>query len=312
MKDMRTIAAASLWAAGLCLSGLLIPFLGQIAALFTPVPLIILWVRSGRRAGLAALAFAGVAVLSLAGPQATVILVSAFGLMAVGVGEGMFRKFKAEGAVLLGGLLPLAVLGAALTYYFVRIGKNPVAVLEQSFHEILKEAVALYLRVGLKESAEMVAAASDKFVYYMVRLMPALAVTSSVLQAACCYGLARVLMLKRDGQASGYGGTSLAAWYAPDVWVWGLILALSLVAIPSSSGRTVGLNLVIVFIAVYAAQGMAVVEHALKKVRIASFGRGLIHALILATPLLVFVTALGVVDIWADFRKVREGAIPPE
>jgi uncharacterized protein YybS (DUF2232 family) len=312
MKDMRTIAAASLWAAGLYLSGLFIPFLGQIAALFTPVPLIILWVRSGRRAGLAALGSAGVAVLFLAGPQAAVILVSAFGLMAVGVGEGMFRKFKAEGAALLGGLLPLAVLGAALTYYFVRIGKNPVAVLEQYFQESLKEVAALYLKVGLRETADMVAAASDKLVYYMVRLLPALAVTSSVLQAACCYGLARVLMLKRDGQASGHGGTSLAAWYAPDVWVWGLILALSLVAIPSSPGRTVGLNLVIVFIAVYAAQGMAVVEHALKKVRIASFGRGLIHALILATPLLAFVTALGVVDIWADFRKVRGGAMPPE
>jgi uncharacterized protein YybS (DUF2232 family) len=288
MKDMRTIAAASLWAAGLYLSGLLIPFLGQIAALFTPVPLIILWVRSGRRAGLTALAFAGVAVLFLAGPQAAVILVSAFGLMAVGVGEGMFR-----------------------TYYFVRIGKNPAAILEQYFQESLKEVAALYLKVGLRETADMVAAASDKLVYYMVRLLPALAVTSSVLQAACCYGLARVLMLKRDGQASGHGGTSLAAWYAPDVWVWGLILALSLVAIPSSSVRTVGLNLVIVFIAVYAAQGMAVVEHALRKSRIASFGRGLIHALILATPLLVFVTALGAVDIWADFRKVREG-IPPE
>jgi uncharacterized protein YybS (DUF2232 family) len=204
------------------------------------------------------------------------------------------------------------VLGAALTYYFVRIGKNPVAVLEQYFQESLKEVAALYLKVGLRETADMVAAVSDKFVYYMVRLMPALAVTSSVLQAACCYGLARVVMLKRDGQASGHGGTSLAAWYAPDVWVWGLILALSLVAIPSSSGRTVGLNLVIVFIVVYTAQGIAVVEHALRKVRIASFGRGLIHALILATPLLVFVTALGVVDIWADFRKVREGTIPPE
>lgn len=311
MKDTRTIAAASLWAAGLYLSGLFIPFLGQIAALFTPVPLIILWVRSGRRAGLAALAFAAVAVLFLAGPQAAVILVFAFGLMAAGVGEGMFRKFKPETAALLGGLLPLAVLGAALAYYFVRIGKNPVAVLEQYFQESLKEVAALYLKVGLRETADMVAAVSDKLVYYMVGLLPALAVTSSVVQAACCYGLARVFMLKRDGQASGHGGTSLAAWYAPDVWVWGLILALSLVAIPSSPGRTAGLNLVIVFIVVYAAQGMAVVEHALRKVRIASFGRGLIHALILATPLLAFVTALGVVDIWADFRKVREG-IPPE
>jgi hypothetical protein len=33
--------------------------------------------------------------------------------------------------------------------------------------------------------------------------------------------------------------------------------------------------------------------------------RGLIIVLILALPSIVFVITLGIVDIWADFRKVR-------
>ena len=55
----------------------------------------------------------------------------------------------------------------------------------------------------------------------------------------------------------------------------------------------------------YLAQGSAIVEHYLRKAGIKAFGRGLLLALILVMPSIVFVVALGIVDIWADFRKVR-------
>ena len=50
---------------------------------------------------------------------------------------------------------------------------------------------------------------------------------------------------------------------------------------------------------------MAIVDHYLRKARIQPFMRGMIHTLILALPSIVFVIALGMVDIWADFRKLR-------
>jgi hypothetical protein len=56
---------------------------------------------------------------------------------------------------------------------------------------------------------------------------------------------------------------------------------------------------------VYLAQGAAIVEHYLLKAHIKPFIRGLIMALILAMPSIVFVIALGIVDVWADVRKVR-------
>ena len=51
-------------------------------------------------------------------------------------------------------------------------------------------------------------------------------------------------------------------------------------------------------------------EHYFRKAGIHTVVRGLLHAIILALPVVVCVMALGVVDIWADFRKVR-GPIPP-
>jgi ABC-type spermidine/putrescine transport system permease subunit II len=56
---------------------------------------------------------------------------------------------------------------------------------------------------------------------------------------------------------------------------------------------------------VYLAQGAAIIDFYLRKVRIRPFMRGLILAVILAMPSIVFAIALGIVDIWADFRKAR-------
>ena len=146
----------------------------------------------------------------------------------------------------------------------------------------------------------------------LVRLIPGITVATSVFQAACCYGLSRAIVLRRPGQAlPNLNRTTLAQWHAPDVWVWGLIIGLTLM-VPNASVRWTGWNLAIVYAVVYLTQGVAIVDHYLRKGRIQPFMRGMIHTLILALPSIVFVIALGVVDIWADFRKLRGGVKTPE
>ncbi len=80
--------------------------------------------------------------------------------------------------------------------------------------------------------------------------------------------------------------------------------------VPNETAKLAGWNLAILYSVVYLSQGIAIVEHYLKKARIQPVVRGLIQAVILALPLVVCVMALGVVDIWADFRKVRDPAAP--
>ena len=93
--------------------------------------------------------------------------------------------------------------------------------------------------------------------------------------------------------------------HAPDSWVWGLIVALTLIVVPQETARFVGWNVAILFAVLYLAQGSAIVDHYLRKAGIKAIGRGLILALVLAMPSVVFVVTIGIVDIWADFRKVR-------
>jgi uncharacterized protein YybS (DUF2232 family) len=303
--NYRAILIATVQTLGLFVAGFIHP-LGQIFGLFTPVPLILVYVRDGRLAGLVALAASSVMISVLGGGWlAAAILFLSFGLMAIGTSEGMRRNLKPEQTSLMGGLLPIAVLGSILLLYLARVGKNPITEVEVYLREIIANSAKTYTTMGLKDMAAMVSSIPDKFVYYLARLIPSIAIATSVTQAACCYGIARAIILRRPGKEPLSAQPSLAAWHAPDSWVWGLIAALALIIIPLETARFIGWNIAILYAVLYLAQGTAIVDHYLRKAGFRSFTRGLLLALILALPSVVFVIALGVVDIWADFRKVR-------
>jgi len=303
--NYRAIVISSLQAAGLYLAGLLVPVLGLLAAVFSPVPLIIAYVRGNRQEGLASIGLACGLVSLFAGWQGGVLFFLTFGLMAIGIAEAMQRRFKPEGAALLGGLLPIAAIGIALAAYFAHLGKSPVAGIEEYIRNSLVETAKMYTTLGLTEAAAMINAASDRIIYYLVRLLPGIVIATSVVQAACCYGLARAVIARKQVPVPAPDQPTLAQWHAPDVWVWGLIVTLACAVIPQDVINIISWNAAIFFGVVYTAQGIAIVEHYFRKAGIHTAVRSMLHAIILALPIVVCVSALGIVDIWADFRKVR-------
>lgn len=292
------------------IAGISIPLLGQIIALFTPVPLILAYVRTGQREGTIALLGASAVMGALSGWQSALVLFCSFGLIALGVGEGMRRNLKPEQTSLLGGFLPIAVLGMITAFYIARIGANPIQLVEEYLRESVAVASKTYIEYGLSDMATTINAISDSFVHSLARLIPGIVIATSVMQAACCYGIARSIIMRKNDGSEVQASPPLSLWHAPDSWVWGLIVSLALVAVPQETVRFTGWNLAILFAVVYLSQGTAIVEYYLRKSHINTFMRGLILALILAMPSIVFVIALGIVDVWADVRKVREPMLP--
>jgi uncharacterized protein YybS (DUF2232 family) len=303
--NYRAVFVAAMQTVGLYAAAFVIPVAGQILALFAPVPLIVVYVRAGRREGSAALLASVLLSGLLGGWQAAAVFFFSFGLMALGAAEGMRRNMKPERVVLLGGLLPMAVIALFLSFYFMRTGKNPIAAVEAYLRGSIDEAAKFYTGLGMTEMATYVSAASDAFIHYLVLLIPGIALATSVTQAACCYGLARAVIARRPDASPAINRQPFASWHAPDAWVWGLIASLALIVVPQETARLAGWNLAIIFAVVYLAQGTAIVEHYLLRAHIKPFVRGLIMALVMAMPSIVFVIALGVVDVWADIRKVR-------
>ena len=301
---VRSLIIATMQTVGLYAAGLIIPVIGQFLALFAPVPAILSYMRNGRAAGLTVLA-ASTAVLLALGWQTAFIFVLSFGLMAVGIAEGTRRAFRMENIALLGGLLPVAAGTLLLALYFFRSGHNPFTAADDYFRKSLADAVKLYTDMGLTEMASMVSSLPDRFVYYLVRLIPGIAIATSVIQAGACFGLARALLSRGVESIPVFPSHRFSTWHAPDVWVWGLITALALIIVPEGPAKLTGWNLAILFGTVYLIQGAAIIEFYMLKVHLRTYLRSLLIAIILALPTVVFVIALGVVDIWADIRKVR-------
>ncbi len=309
--NYRSTVLATAQTLGLIIAGFLVPVLGQALILFTPVPLIVAYARDGRAEGLTALMSSTAIAAVLLGWHIAAIFFFGFGLMAFGTAEGMLRRLRPEYIAILGGLLPIAAAGIVLAYYLAHTGKNPLAIIEIHLRDSVKELAKLYSGMGLTEMASAVTSVSDTLIHFLVRLVPGITLATSLIQAACCFGLARAIVLRRPGAVPTPLQPTLAAWHAPDAWVWGLIASLALTMVPNEAARLTGLNCAIVFSVVYLVQGIAIVEHVLRKARIQAVARSLIHVLILALPTIVFVIALGVVDIWADFRKVRRAVQQP-
>ena len=303
----RPILIAAVQAAGLTIAGFIIPLLGQIAALLAPVPLIIVAVREGRKAGIAAVGIAAAVVaVVVSGKMVFVFFFLSFGLMALGLSEGLLRRLRPEQAILAGGLLPLAALAAALTPFLLKAGKDPLALADEYLRTSIIEAQQLYTQLGLTELAQMMASVPENTLYYLVRLSPGIVLVTTLFQAACCYGMARSLLLRKDPGLTLSSGPAFAAWHAPDSWVWGFIAGLALLVVPGTGIRLAGMNVTLLFLLVYIAQGAALVEFWLRKLKLSVLWRSFAHAIILTLPpTIAVVVALGVVDIWADFRKVR-------
>ncbi len=310
----RAIITAALQSAGLYAAGFLIPLIGQVAVLFVPVPIIVLFIREGRQAGYLALVLASGLAAALGWWQAAVLLFFlSFGLMAIGLSEGMIRRMKAEQAILLGGAVPVAALVLVLSLLLLKSGRNPIAVAEEYLRSTLNDARDVYAKLGLSEVVQTLALVTDRIVRTVVRILPGILLSTSLLQAATCYGMARAILLRRDQASPLASQPTLAAWHAPDNLVWGLIAALMLIAWGViDPGRTtafyLGLNLVFPFALLYLVQGIAVLEHVFRKARIPVLWRSVLHTVILALPVVVLIVPLGIVDIWADFRKVRKPA----
>lgn len=302
--NYRAILIATAQTLGLFIAVFIHP-IGQLFTLFTPVPLILVSMRYGKQAGLVTLSASCLIMAALGGWQSAVILLLSFGLMAIGASEGMRRNLPPEQTALMGGLPPVAVLTVIAVLFVIRTGKNPITEVDIYLHESIAMAAKTYATMGLAEMAAMISSVPDSMVYYLARLLPGILIATSVSQAACCFGIARVIIMRKPSPDPAPAQPPFARWHAPDSWVWGLIAALAFIVMPQETARLTGWNIAIIFAVIYLAQGSAIVEHYLRKANIKPFGRGLVLALLLAMPSFVFVIALGIVDIWADFRKVR-------
>lgn len=100
-------------------------------------------------------------------------------------------------------------------------------------------------------------------------------------------------------------------WRLPEATVWGLIASGVLALLPAPL-KPAGINGVIVFATLYFFQGLAVAGTLFSRWSIPTLLRYILYALLLLQAYgLLFTAVLGLIDIWAPFKKTGEASPPP-
>jgi uncharacterized protein YybS (DUF2232 family) len=289
--------------ASLFLAASVVPVVGSIATLLTPLPA--LRYAVGRRwwhlRTLSAVALTAVIVGALAGPVAGVGYLATVGLATVIMSLMLEREKPFELIVLTAGIalfLSLGAAGLAATGSFAA----------------LSEAVRNTLLQGLERSREFyrfLGAESALGQHMEANILDvATELAPALILISCCFAVFFNLTLlwrfSQQTQLSYALFKDLARWSAPEWMVWVLIAAGFSLFIPFEPIRVLALDVFMCVLAVYFCQGVAIMAFYFHALGMPALARGIIYLVTGLQPILAaLVCAAGLFDLWIDFRRLK-------
>jgi uncharacterized protein YybS (DUF2232 family) len=287
------------------------PVVGFVFSLIAPLPIAFFYWRMGRIPGIAIFLLSFgllVAVFRIGGFEESLTFFLVLGSAGIIIPEVLRRRYGIEKTVGLSLAALVALIVAVLTYYSHVLGQPVVDIVQGYVSESIKYSISLYEEIGipqdqvdnLKESAGAVSA-------WIVDHSVALFLTSTAFFIWLNVLGMRMFLQGRDPAFPDFG--DLACWKLPDWVVWFVIAAGAVMIVPEDIAKIVGLNTLIVLLFLYLLQGLSVVQFFFRKKNIPKYLRAMFYALIvLYQYLLVFIAAIGLFDIWVDFRKMNRPA----
>jgi uncharacterized protein YybS (DUF2232 family) len=298
------VLLAALLAVGLFASGSVFPVLGIALSLLSPLPLAALGFRHGR--GMLALAVL-LAAAGLAVPLSwrhAVMFAVEFGAPALVLAEGLRRGARSDGIVVrvalllgLGGLLVLMVAGHVL---------DPREAIVRHVDGLLVDVESLTARIGAAaEGAGSPEISAQRIRPLLLAGFPGFFFVGSLLSAAG-YVLVLQGMLRRFSAQLGGVAAGTFRWEMPEVLVWGFIASGGGLLSGVEPLRTIGLNGLIVFIALYFLQGLCIAAYLFRRFQLPRFLATMSVVLLVFQPFFTLVVAgLGLFDVWFAFRQLN-------
>lgn len=288
----------------------LIPFAGPFVLILTPLPILYYRSRLGRLRGLTVLAvsfLAAYVILELAGHRANLSVLFMIGFTGVLLSEVLKRNFSVEKTLLLASSALFCCGAGFVLYHAFRSGIAPWRMVETYVARIIEENIKLYAQMNISdEQVQMIRENAPQLTLFFTGIFPALGLSGIVLTVWVNL-LAGRLLFQRSGVTFPDFG-DLAAWKAPERLVWIVIIAGGMLLVPLEGIPVVGMNLLIVSGLIYLFQGLAIAAFFFRQKQVPKMFRLLFYGLILVQQyMLIVLIALGLFDMWVDFRKRIKG-----
>lgn len=284
----------------------LIPFIGPVAVIMTPLPILYFSFRLGRAQGLASLAIAFLiasAVLGLLGRPAGISVLMIISLTGIAISEVLRRRYSIEKTFVLASLTLFFFGIGFLLYYTLQTGTAPLRLLEMYIAGIIKENLKLYTQMNISEDQiRMIRENITEITEFFTDIFPALALSGSMVTVCLNVLSGRSLLRGYNVGFPDFGDLTL--WKAPEKIVWLLIASGLMMLAPLDILETVGINFLIICCLVYLFQGLAIAGFFFRYKKVPVPFRWFFYMLIVVQQYMaIFVIALGLFDLWVDFRR---------
>lgn len=234
------------------------------------------------------------------------------------------KKFSVERGFALAILVPLLVEVIAIFFVTSWFGIDVIGSIRGYLHHLLDRVIELGGSAGLSgQEIRSVSMRREEIAEQFMRILPAGVVLGTLITVWCNVVIAKMGFLKSTHPSQGllfehFG--NLSQWRFSERFVWLVIGAgcLYFLNYYISGGLfkghcnalgVVSINVLLIFGAIYFLQGLAIVAFFVKKhpsilIKVVVYSLIALFFHIMA----IFIAALGIFDIWFDFRKLNKGA----
>ena len=285
---------------------LVFPPLGALIGILSPFPLVFIYLQRGRQVGIALVALVFAVLLVLVGSSQAMLFLAEYALMALVLGESIRIQLPGDrcivGSALVSGIVSMILLATLLGDQDTSIREF----FEKQVRAHFSQSIEAFNSMGEdKAEVEEMKKFAERAAEGFATAYPAFLLIGSLVGAAANYALIRIVWLRLYGPGL-FSERTFSEWVCPENLIWGFILSGAALFLGQGVISDAGLNVFLIMLGIYFAQGLSIVVHFLKVRNVPTFFWFVLFILIFVQPLLIgLVAGLGVFDIWADFRKLR-------
>ncbi|MGD8962481.1 MAG: YybS family protein [Desulfobacterales bacterium] len=287
-------------------ASIIIPFFGIFCSLLIPLPVLYYRIKLGRNISALIPMIALVMMLIVMNTfPFDIVFVAVLLIIGFSLGELLESQVPIEKTMLITGSLVFFVGAFCFIIFSAVSGHDLLDELTRSVAHNREFLLELYRNMGMPaESISDFTRILDEIQNIVIRILPALVITSTFFIIWINLLLGRTLLRSRQMRCPDYGRLNI--WQAPDYLVWGVIGCGLLILIPDDMAKTIGLNGLIALMMIYFFQGIAIVSFFFEKKQVPRFAKIMLYALLILQEVLLVVIAIGFIDVWANFRKLEK------
>jgi uncharacterized protein YybS (DUF2232 family) len=232
------------------------------------------------------------------------IAVFTVGIAGLFITQCAVKNFSIEKTI----IYPSIFIIAAICFYFIydafMLSTNPWLLVKKYIAATIAENVKLYSQLPIKaEDINLIKDNEKNIVDVMTQIFPSIVIISAILITWVNFLLGKDYLGKAGIIFTKF--IALARWKVPDFMVWIFLASGALFFLPNEDVNFFSWNIFLVACFIYLLQGLAIVSFFFQIKNVPNFLRFLFYFFIAVQQILMIpIAAVGLFDIWIDFRKL--------